>query len=216
VGKCDPASGKCSTEALPDGTLCNDFNECTLRDTCQDGVCTGGESIQCAPLDECHVAGTCDCGKCSNPPAFNGTPCSGGGTCRDGTCDHPPDCSKAVASKTTLPADHKFVKIAVNGVTDPDGDPVAISLRFITQDEAVTHVADGDACPDGAGLGTNRAWVRAERDGSADGRVYHLFFGASDGRGGRCRGMVTVCVPRMPGQSCVDQGSLVDSLSPCK
>jgi hypothetical protein len=37
--------------------------------------------------------------------------------------------------------------------------------------------------PDGAGIATNTAQVRAERLGAGDGRVYHIGFTADDGKG---------------------------------
>jgi len=63
----------------------------------------------------------------------------------------------------------------------------------------------------------SRAMLRAARNGTGDGRVYHVGFLADDGRGGQCQGNVTVCVPldQGPGKRCVDQGSLVNSLGPC-
>jgi hypothetical protein len=44
----------------------------------------------------------------------------------------PPDCSKGVASPRRIwSLDRKFHSILVNGVTDPDGDKVAIKvMRF--------------------------------------------------------------------------------------
>ena len=94
------------------------------------------------------------------------------------------------------------------GVTDPDGDPVTITIKGITQDEPL-----GATCPDALGVGTGTATLRAERTGSGDGRAYHVSFTASDGRGGQCSGMLTVCVPhdQRRGHGCVDEGPLVDS-----
>jgi hypothetical protein len=55
--------------------------------------------------------------------------------------------------------------------------------------------------------------VRAERSGRQDGRVYHVFFSADDGRGARCEGEVQVCVAHDGSrrESCIDQGALYDS-----
>jgi len=102
------------------------------------------------------------------------------------------------------------------GVTDPDGDSVAITITGVTQDEALNGVGQGHACPDATGVGTASASLRAEREGRGDGRVYHISFAADDGRGGRCTGTVTVCVPhdRGQGQRCGDQGPLFDSTGP--
>ena len=50
-----------------------------------------------------------------------------------------------------------------------------------------------------------------------DGRVYHLNFTASDGRGGQCTGTTGLCVPhdQRPGHVCIDQGPLYSSTGPC-
>jgi len=96
VGTCDPATAACSNPAKPAGTACNDGSSCTLADTCQAGICTGGNPVVCTALDECHVAGTCDptTGACSNPNKADGTACNddsdacnGVETCQDGVCE---------------------------------------------------------------------------------------------------------------------------------
>jgi hypothetical protein len=101
-------------------------------------------------------------------------------------------------------------------VTDPDGDTVAITITGVTQDEALNGADEGNTCPDATGVGTTTASLRAEREGSGDGRVYHISFVADDDRGGRCTGTVTVCVPhdQGQGQACGDQGALADSTGP--
>ena len=55
--------------------------------------------------------------------------------------------------------------------------------------------------------------LRSERDGSGDGRVYHVAFRAEDPAGGFCTGEVEVCVRHDNGHgvSCGDQGPLFDS-----
>jgi len=113
------------------------------------------------------------------------------------------------------PPNHLFVDVSVLGVTDLDGDPVAVTISGITQDEPLNGGGSGNTCPDASGVGTATASLRAEREGTGDGRVYHVSFAADDGRGGRCTGTVTVCVPHdQVGQACVDQGPLVDSTGP--
>jgi hypothetical protein len=137
----------------------------------------------------------------------------GGGP--DGVND-PPDCSGAYASPCELwPPNHKFQSVKIKGVTDPDGDPITITIREITQDEPVNGLGDGDTCPDAKGIGSNKAYLRAERSGTGDGRVYTISFGASDGHGGECRGTVTVCVPHDQGQGsdCCDSGQSFVSTS---
>ncbi|HEX7838513.1 MAG TPA: PKD domain-containing protein [Kofleriaceae bacterium] len=136
------------------------------------------------------------------------------------TCvtNRPPDCSGAGPSVAELwPPNHEFRDISITGVTDPDGDPVTLTVTGVRQDEPVNALGDGNTCPDGRGVGGSTASVRVERTGDpnvpGDGRVYHIAFTASDGRGGTCTGEVTTCVPhdQRPGHACVDEGALFDS-----
>ena len=115
------------------------------------------------------------------------------------TTNRPPDCSKAYADPGCLwSPNHEFVQVSVMGVTDPDGDPVTITITSITSDEPTA--SDEGSCgayhaPDASGVGTSTALVRAERSGNGDGRVYVISFTASDGKGGVCEGSVAVKVP---------------------
>ena len=130
----------------------------------------------------------------------------------------PPDCSEAVASETCLwPPNHKFVNVGIMGVTDPDGDPVTITIDAISSDEpTASDKGSGGAkhAPDASGVGTDTASVRAERSGRADGRVYMIHFTASDGRGGECEGSVMVKVPHdQSSEDCpaIDSGQIYDA-----
>ena len=105
-----------------------------------------------------------------------------------------------------MPTNHKFVNIGIQGVTDPDGDPVMVKVIGITQDEPVDGKADGHTAPDGGGVGTATASVRAERSGKGDGRVYAISFSADDGRRGACQGVVNVGVPIKKGRAAIDSG----------
>jgi cysteine-rich repeat protein len=130
------------------------------------------------------------------------------------TCNLKPDCDGAVATPDLLwSPNHKFEAINVL-VTDPDGDPVTVTIDSIFQDEKVK--GPGKHHPDGLGIGTSTAEVRAERDGKGDGRVYHIGFTADDGRGGVCTGEVLVGVPHDQGgaNDPVDGGPLYDSTTP--
>ena len=135
----------------------------------------------------------------------------------------PPDCSGAYPSIAEIwPPNHKMVNISILGVTDPDGDPVTITITKITQDEPLNGLGDGDTAPDGAGIGTSTAQVRAERAGTpkvpGNGRVYMISFVASDGKGGTCNGSVAVCVPhdQRPGHVCIDDGQNYNSTAASK
>jgi hypothetical protein len=124
----------------------------------------------------------------------------------------PPDCSAAAPSIDALwPANKKLVPIDVLGVTDPDGDPITITIDAIFQDEP-TDTGGAKLTPDGFGIGTSTAEVRAERVGSGNGRVYHISFTADDGQGGSCSSEVLVGVPHnLQGDPAVDDGALYDS-----
>ncbi len=138
--------------------------------------------------------------------------------------NQPPDCSGAAPSIAEIwPANHKMVDVEILGVTDPDGDPVSITITGITQDEPVNDAGDGNFEPDGAIVGASTAQVRAERQGGkgkgkggpGNGRVYEISFVASDGKGGECAASVTVCVPHDQGKGseCVDDGQLYDAIT---
>lgn len=125
--------------------------------------------------------------------------------------NQPPVCSNASPSIDTIwPPTHKFIAVDVLGVTDPDGDPVSITIDNIYQDEPVDTFGDGSFTPDGQGVGTGTAEVRAERVGGGNGRVYHIGFSADDGHGD-CTGGVMVGVPHDANDVSVDDGALYDS-----
>jgi len=171
-----------------------DCNQNDIADTCD--ISCGGFGGLCG-----NVIG---CGRSSDDNS-DGVP---------DECNLPPDCGAAGAEPDELwPPSHGFKDITIAGVTDPDGDPVASVITSIFQDEAVDARGSGNTSPDGTGVGTSTAQVRAERTGTGDGRVYHIGFNADDGRGGQCTGEVTVCVPhdQRPNHFCVDQGPLYDS-----
>lgn len=102
VGTCDPATGQCTNPDKLDGTPCNDGNACKVNDTCQGGVCTGGDPVVCLNFNPC-VSAYCDPAVgCTSTPTAAGTPCpdlarcdgsevcDGHGNCVDGTpvtCD---------------------------------------------------------------------------------------------------------------------------------
>lgn len=126
----------------------------------------------------------------------------------------PPDCTGATAQPDDLwPPNHEYVEVQILGVTDPEGDPVAISVIGVRQDEPVEGMGSGNTCPDAVGLPGASPWVRAERAGGGNGRVYHITFTAVDPSGAGCAGEVVVCVPRSQGDggTCVDGGALFDS-----
>jgi hypothetical protein len=128
--------------------------------------------------------------------------------------NQPPNCDHLQASENLLwPPSHKLHAINVTGVTDPDGDHITLAVTGIEQDEPVNGKGDGNTAPDGFGVGTSQASVRAERSGKGQGRLYFIHVTANDGRGGTCQGTVTVGVPHDHGHFVMpmDTGERYDS-----
>ncbi|MEZ4868247.1 MAG: choice-of-anchor Q domain-containing protein [Caldilineaceae bacterium] len=118
-----------------------------------------------------------------------------------------PDCSAVVATPASLwPPNHKFQPITLSGATDPDGDSLRLTVTGVMQDEPV-DASEADARIMGGGVE-----VRAERNGSGNGRVYHIAFTADDGFGNACSGTVQVGVPHAKNSTAIDDGPLYDSL----
>jgi hypothetical protein len=119
-------------------------------------------------------------------------------------------CTTATATPRLLwPPNHEFAPVSIGGVTDADGDRLTITVTRIWQDEP-TLQADGDDRDrdDDGGSGNTPvdgrivnggAQVRAERLGTGDGRLYEIFFTATDAKGGSCTGTATVGVPHDQG-----------------
>jgi von Willebrand factor type A domain len=131
-----------------------------------------------------------------------------------GVVNQSPVCTAAKPTPSRLwPPFLQFEPIAISGVTDADGDAVTLTVTGITQDEPLTgfpFVLDFLA-PDGKGVGTPTARLRAERSIFKNGRVYEVRFQAQDGNGGTCDGSVKVSVPLLPFIPAVDSGQAFDS-----
>jgi hypothetical protein len=120
-----------------------------------------------------------------------------------------PDCTTAYAEPALLwPPNHAMQAISVLGITDPDGQPVSVSVTSVFQDEPTNGTGDGDTAPDAT---LSPLSVRAERSGNGDGRVYHVGVTASDGVGGSCSVEIQVGVPHSKKKLPVDGGSLYNS-----
>lgn len=123
--------------------------------------------------------------------------------------NHPPVCSGASANPTWIwPPNGTLIPITIQGVTDPDsGDKVNLLVTRIFQDEPVITP------PDATGVGTGSPAVLSERDASQNGRVYHIFFTATDSHNATCSGEVRVAISHDQGQGidAIDGGALYDS-----
>lgn len=117
-----------------------------------------------------------------------------------------PDCSGVTASPDVLlpPARDNFRVVTLSGAVDPDGDPVTFSITSVTQDEPLTSAGD-DTTPDARRLpAPDQLELRPERNPMQDGRVYRVRYTVFDGRGGSCRGLERVNVPRHRDEPAID------------
>lgn len=134
------------------------------------------------------------------------------------TVNHNPVCTALSASPSSLwPPNHKFHTITVGGATDIDGNSLTTTITGVTQDEPLLGLGSGDASPDAMAVPghADQVQLRAERDGTGDGRVYVISASVSDGVGGSCTGTATVTVPHdQSGRAAIDSGQTVNSFGP--
>jgi hypothetical protein len=107
------------------------------------------------------------------------------------------------------PPNHSYTPIAVNGLSDPEGDPLTLIITSVTQDEPVNNAGDGDTSPD-ALIGGSNVQVRSERSGNGNGRVYQINFTLDDGYD-TCAGSVNVSVPHDKKSPAIDDGQNFNS-----
>ena len=129
----------------------------------------------------------------------------------------PPVCSAATGGEIWPPNHKKFYVASINGVYDPDRNPITIKVTGIWQDEPLDSTGDGQFSPDGR-IENGQAWIRAERNGhgnkaAGNGRVYEILFTATDTKGASCTGSVFWTVPHDQGQrsTAIDDGIRYDS-----
>jgi hypothetical protein len=178
-----------------------------------------GESMTCSANG---VASTGQYGNVGTATGTADTSCGGNANASDASHylglaagNLPPVCKGQPSIGSLWPPNHKMVKIDILGLTDPNQDPLTVTITGITQDEPVNDKGDGNTETDGAGVGTSAAQVRAERSGLNDGRVYVINFTAQDGKGGSCSGAVLVGVPHdQSGAPPVDSGQKYNSTIP--
>ncbi len=93
--------------------------------------------------------------------------------------NQPPDVSGAHADVPVLwPPDHKMIQLHILGVTDAQSN-ATITITKVTQDEPTNGLGDGDT-PIDAIISGDSVLLRSERSGKGNGRVYWVYFTASD------------------------------------
>jgi hypothetical protein len=139
-----------------------------------------------------------------------------GGTATDTVVIHvqnsndPPLASAAQPSLACLwPPNHQMVAVGITGVSDPDNN-ATITITGVTQDEPTNGLGDGDTAIDAVINADGTVLLRAERSGKGDGRVYRVYFTASDLEGS-ASGVVKVCVPHSVKKPSIDSLDVHDS-----
>lgn len=133
------------------------------------------------------------------------------------TANRAPDCSAAEANPAMLwPANHKMKNVAIEGITDPDMDPLTVTVNSVKQDEAIAAKGSGNTTPADAIINPDGSLqIRAERTGAApkNGRVYTIDLTATDPAGLSCTRQVNVCVPhdQRDGHECINDGATYKS-----
>jgi hypothetical protein len=106
------------------------------------------------------------------------------------------------AHATLWPPNHELHAISANecaGVVDACDAQVAVRFTAATSDEPADAKGDGAFEPDIAFDGAQAVWLRAERQGPSNGRVYTLSWLARDAAGNELAGACTVEVPHDQG-----------------
>lgn len=113
----------------------------------------------------------------------------------------PPVCAPVKADPSRLwPPDHTMRLVTLSGAVDPEGEPVRITITTVTQDEPLNGQGDGNTAFDAQRTSTSpQVFLRAERSGKGDGRVYRVRFTATDLGGASCSEVVRVGVPKSEG-----------------
>jgi hypothetical protein len=134
----------------------------------------------------------------------------------------PPPPPGKCPGNTTLevwPPNHEYVPIdvfALLGDTEAGDLPQSFAVTRISQDEPVDSFGEGHTSCDGWGIGSRIAWVRAERSGKGDGRVYVIEYTFSPPDRDPCKGEVRVSVPKAQnGKPALDSNQRYESTAGC-
>jgi VCBS repeat-containing protein len=113
------------------------------------------------------------------------------------TINQPPVCEQVIALTdqgdypTLWPTNKRETFIYLSGATDLEDDASNIALEYffldIMQDEETGDTYDAEilnSCTD--------SWVRSQRDGTGDGRVYEISYLVRDSAGAYCQGTVDI------------------------
>jgi hypothetical protein len=129
------------------------------------------------------------------------------------TFNRPPVCTdvRALGVANLWPPNHKLVLITLTGATDPDGNPLTYRIDGVTQDEKITGGGSGNTAFDAQRASGGSVYLRSERAGTGDGRVYTIAYTVTDNGGLSCSGTIDVAVPHDAAHPAVKSAASYDS-----
>ncbi|MDI1483043.1 MYXO-CTERM sorting domain-containing protein [Polyangium sp. y55x31] len=150
-GVCNPQTGQCSNPIKPSGAPCNDSNLCTMNDSCQNGICVGGQPLACQAQGPCSDPGVCNpaTGMCTNPPKPNGAACSDNNACTQADSCQGGVCTGS-APVVCVPLDACHDAGTCNPQTGQCSTPIKANGTPCNDNDACTLA---DSCQAGACLG---------------------------------------------------------------
>lgn len=190
------------------------------------GAGSATATVTVTPLTDCAVEG-------SETVAFTVQPGTGYGvgspSSASGTITNTPDSVAPTitlipnVNKTLWPPNHQYESIAVTDFVasasdncDPSVNVNSVYILKITSDEPENGNGDGNTLNDIViGATCKTAQLRAERDGSADGRVYTITFKVKDSFGNFSTATARVTVRKNPNSPAVDSGTVYTVNSSC-
>jgi hypothetical protein len=181
------------------------------------GVGSSTATVTVTPLTDCDVEGA-ETVEFTVQPGTGygvGSPSSASGTITNTPDSTPPTITLIPNVNMVLwPPDHRYVSVSVTDFVASASDNCDASVNLssvyilkITSDEVENGNSDGDTLNDIIiGANCKTAQLRAERDGSADGRVYTITFKVVDSSGNFTTATATVTVPTTLNTPAVDSG----------
>jgi len=130
-----------------------------------------------------------------------------------------PQVSCGTARSIIWPPNHQFVDVGLSfsAVDTCDTDPLSIEITVTSDEDAAEASGAGGAnhCPDAQILPGGSVFLRAERSGGEDGRVYVISVRATDSCGnvGLCQVPVTVPINLGRQSTAVDSGQVYDAMT---
>jgi hypothetical protein len=114
--------------------------------------------------------------------------------------DDSPTLTVAAVPGELWPSNHKMVEVRVNTTVRDDHDPnPVVRLLSITSNEPLNSTGDGNTASDIEIRPDGRIFLRAERSGNGNGRVYTLTYSATDNAGNTTISTTQVRVPKNRG-----------------